>query len=812
MKLAKKLTRLFALVLLSLWFALGARASEVDSLLIAARSAREKGELPSALFAYLQAVRQLEKENNAPQLANTLLEIGLIYQNTNLHEKAIEYLAKAHAAQADAGLKIEVAEVMAFSQVKLHQHERAISSWQAALAHYQATQNQRQALKVRQNLARSHHALKQYSLVAPEYEEALRLARQLGDQNAEAVLLNNQGYNHKYLKNYPAAFAAFRQALALQEKTGMPDHLNLPVLINLGITSQNVGDYASALQYLQAALRLTDAPGLANRKAEVYDLLALVHYYRRDTYNAKLQNEISIAEALAHHNRQTLQQAYKTRSLIFQEEDDYQQALDYYKKHLALHDSLVIEEIAQQEKLVQQQFMAEKSERDTRLMFAAEEVKDAEIKRLTKERELQRQALTLSEQKAQLQLAQLQQQEGEQKQAQQNLLIARQQTAAAQQEKNLLALQTENLKNEGVIREQKLGEEKKEQEINLLTKEKQVQAIEVERQKEATRNLIWLLGLGMLIMVLALFGFFKIRQSHHKLAEQKEEITAQRDTLSELNEEVNATNQNLAAKNEEIERKNHTITDSINYAKRIQQAMLPDLGFIKQHLPEFFVFYRPKDIVSGDFYWFSPLALPGGSELLVLAAADCTGHGVPGSIMSMLGANTLNQVVHELKLTDPAQILLELDRRVRQLLKQEEYVIGGLQDGMDMAICVWDPTSCQLHFSGAKRPLLRVRAGELTELAANRHSIGGGKGHKEFTTQAIELLPGDRVYLYTDGITDQFNHENRKRLGSNQVKKLLTELSHLPLASQEAQLAQVLDDWRGQTRQTDDLLLIGFGV
>ncbi len=809
----KRNVLLLVLALLTGWAALPAKASEADSLLSVARSAREKGELPSALFAYLQAVRQLEKQPNAPQLAGTLFEIGLVYQNGNLHEKAVEYLAKAQETETDPDRKIRVVEALARSQVQLRQHDRAVATWQAVVAHHQVQQNHRQALAARQNLALSYHALKQYAQVAPEYAQALQLARQLGDQNAEAVVLNNQGYNFKYLNNYPAAFEAFGQALALQEKIGVPDHQNLPVLVNLGIASQNVGEYGQALQYLQTALALTEQPALSDRKPEVYDLLALVHYYRRDTYNAKLYNEQSMAEALARKNRHALQQAYKTRSLIFQEEDDYQQALDFYKKHLALHDSLMLEEIARQEKLVQQQFLAEKTERDTRLMFAAEEVKDAEIKRLTKERELQQQALTLAEQKAQLQLAQLQREGAERKQAQQNLLIARQQAAAASSEKELLALQTENLKNEGVIREQKRAEEKKQQEINLLTKEKQVQAIEVERQKEATRNLMWLLGLGGVIMALVLFGFFKIRHTNRQLAEQKEEILAQRDNLAELNEEINATNQNLAAKNEEIERKNHTITDSINYARRIQQAMLPNLGLMKQYLPESFVFYRPKDIVSGDFYWFSPVAKPGGGELVVLAAADCTGHGVPGSMMSMLGANTLNQVVRELRLTDPAQILVELDRRVRQLLKQEEYVIGGLQDGMDLALCVWDPAAGQLHFAGAKRPLLRVRAGELTELAANRLSIGGGKaGDKEFTAQTIVLLPGDRVYLYTDGLTDQFDQENRKRIGSAQVKKLLTGLSTQPLDQQETELAQALDHWRGETRQTDDMLLIGFGV
>jgi serine phosphatase RsbU (regulator of sigma subunit) len=309
-----------------------------------------------------------------------------------------------------------------------------------------------------------------------------------------------------------------------------------------------------------------------------------------------------------------------------------------------------------------------------------------------------------------------------------------------------------------------------------------------------------------------------IENQNKTLEFQKEEIEAQRDNLSDMNraisqqaEEISAQRDDLERKNNLVEKKNKTITDSINYAKRIQLALLPSVEQIKHFLPESFIYYRPKDIVSGDFYWFEAVEVPHKKEpLLFLAVADCTGHGVPGAFMSMLGATFLSQIVTDTKIYEPSQILAELDARIRRQLRQDEND-SDLRDGMDIGLCMIDREHRTVHFSAAQRPLIVVRHGEIIEIKGDKNPIGSGAyEEKSFTPHRVVLEPHDTVYMYSDGMTDQFNAANNKRYGSRQMKEFLVHLSENPVAYQYEKLSNNLKEWQGQTPQTDDMILIGW--
>lgn len=256
----------------------------------------------------------------------------------------------------------------------------------------------------------------------------------------------------------------------------------------------------------------------------------------------------------------------------------------------------------------------------------------------------------------------------------------------------------------------------------------------------------------------------------------------------------------------EIEIKNKDITDSINYSKRIQEATLPPKELKNQLFPDAFVLFKPKDIVSGDFYWF---AEKNGHRLI--AACDCTGHGVPGALMSMIGNNLLNQIVNEKGITSSDEILNQLHSEVRKTLKQNEQPES--RDGMDIALVVFNNKN-EIDFAGAQRPLWIIQKNELTEIKPNKFSIGGlqTETNRVFINHKIQLTKGDAIYLFSDGFVDQFGGEHGKKYMTKNFKKLLLNICEEPMLKQERMVEKELDDWRGKSEQVDDVLIIGIKI
>ncbi len=300
------------------------------------------------------------------------------------------------------------------------------------------------------------------------------------------------------------------------------------------------------------------------------------------------------------------------------------------------------------------------------------------------------------------------------------------------------------------------------------------------------KNLILgFVGFGLLIAVVAtIFARMISRKHEQKIEFQKNEIKQQRD---------------------EIEKKNSEITSSINYASRIQAALHPEPklpDFIKEH----FVFWKPRNIVSGDYYWIRQV-----ENKIVFVAADSTGHGIPGAFMSMLGVSFFNDIVWRRKILKPSDVLNELRQQVKEALHQTGNQ-DEQKDGMDIAICVFDIETRSLEYAGAHNPLYLFRNGTIQEYKADRMPIGIYIRETPFTNQQVQLEKNDMLYIFTDGYVDQFGGKKSEKLKSKRFKDLLFSISLLPAEKQKQQIDDFLQIWQGNNEQIDDILIIGIRV
>lgn len=294
----------------------------------------------------------------------------------------------------------------------------------------------------------------------------------------------------------------------------------------------------------------------------------------------------------------------------------------------------------------------------------------------------------------------------------------------------------------------------------------------------------------------------------HALLKMRDEL-GQRERTLEL--KVQERTEEVVRQKEEVERQSRkvvelykNVTDSIRYAKRLQDSILPPEKRIRELLPESFVYYRPKDIVSGDFYWVDRV-----NGRVAFAAVDCTGHGVPGAFMSLIGHNGLNQAIRERGAGRPSEVLKVLNKLAFEALHKdrEQFLV---RDGMDMALCNYDPSRRVLEYAGANSPLYIVRGTEVLRFQPDKRPIGSFEmDGQDFTDHRILLEQGDMVYLFSDGYADQFGGPKGKKFLYKRFRDLLLEISRYPAERQSSMLEEAFRGWRGVHEQVDDILVIG---
>jgi serine phosphatase RsbU (regulator of sigma subunit)/tetratricopeptide (TPR) repeat protein len=310
-----------------------------------------------------------------------------------------------------------------------------------------------------------------------------------------------------------------------------------------------------------------------------------------------------------------------------------------------------------------------------------------------------------------------------------------------------------------------------------------VKNMEIEQERSQRYMLYGGLSIFVLLSIF-IFNRYQISQKQSKIiSAQKEQVEHQKILVEEKNKEI---------------------TDSINYAKRIQKAILPSDSTVEKLLPNSFIFFKPKDIVAGDFYWLEQL----GNDVL-FAAADCTGHGVPGAMVSVVCSNALNHSLKELKTNNTGKILDKTrDIVISQFSKNDDHV----KDGMDIALCSLNTETLELKYAGANNNMYLIRKHEMIEYAANREPVGVHFKMTDFICHTIQLQKGDTIYLFTDGYADQFGGENGKKLKYKPFKELLLTISHHPVEEQKRFLNKHFTEWKGDYEQVDDVCIIGVKI
>ena len=293
---------------------------------------------------------------------------------------------------------------------------------------------------------------------------------------------------------------------------------------------------------------------------------------------------------------------------------------------------------------------------------------------------------------------------------------------------------------------------------------------------------------------------------------EKEQEVERKRLIEEKNKELEAKvierTAEVVSQKEQIEKSNKSVLDSIRYAKRIQTAILVEEAFFKTHFKDAFIMYRPKDIVCGDFYWFSAI----NENLKIVCAADCTGHGVSGAFMTVLGNTLLSEIITTNSIFEADKILYELDTKIISTLHNSNASMKS-NDGMDIGIMVFNFENKKLQFSGAKIPLYKYSKGELAEIKPSKSSIGGSSPREKiYELNEIDLKTGDKFYISSDGYKDQFGGENNRKFQSQQFRDLLGKIQTLPMDQQKQRLEQAFDDWKGNEHQIDDVMVIGIEV
>ena len=597
-----------------------------------------------------------------------------------------------------------------------------------------------------------HYTKGNYLLSEKNFSEALKIYKELKDSIRISKTLNNLGMVVEKSGNYPQALDYYLKALNIIELLGDETTIS-NTWNNIGLVFLWQNNYEKAEYYFQKCIALNSITDNKKRLTINFNNLALVLIEKGDTIGALNYHEKTLALERELNNKKGIAGSIGNIGNIQYNKKNYKTALTLFKEALDITYQLDDDYILGQLYSNIGRVYYDLNDFDNAILYSDSAFNIA--MRIDAKDIVVTSALTLTDVYSQVY--------NYKKALHFHILYSSYKDSLITQESTKAVTEMET----------KYQTEKKQKEIELLNKENEKQAVISSEQNKRKNMIIYTVVFGLfLVVVFSVFLYNRFR----------------------------VTNQQKLV----IEEKQKEITDSITYAKRLQTAILPPDNFWKKYLPQSFVLYQPKDIVSGDFYWLENV-----NDLVLCAAADCTGHGVSGAMVSVVCSNALNRTVKEFGITEPAKIL---DKTRELVLETFEKSNEEVKDGMDISLCCLNTETNELLWSGANNPLWYIRENNLFEIKGDKQPIGQNDNPKPFTTHSIDLQKGDTVYIFTDGYADQFGGEKGKKFMYKPLKELLLSIQNKSIAEQQEELHQKFTSWKKSTEQTDDVLVIGFKI
>lgn len=654
---------------------------------------------------------------------------------------------------------------------------------------------------------------KGYEYAAKALDKAEKINFKLGIARA----LNVYGMINMNQSNYDKALEYYFKSLSLSKELNDKNSISTSSN-NIGMVYWNQGKYEKALEYFLISLKIDESLGNQNGMASSYNNIGLI-YWSQNNFDKAQENFTQVITIYSQLNdKKGMAGAYSNIGGVNYYKGKKEIAISFFKKALGLYEEINYKPGMSSTCVNIADVLIEQKKYEEALLFST---RSLEI-----EKEIGNKSSMCY---VYMSIAKNYSGRNQYPKAIENLNhaieIAKEISALKQLSESYLAIsevyqQMNNYKSafefhqkytsikDSILNKEsssqiaemdaKYNTDKKNKEIELLKKQKEIQ--EITQASEKSRSSLIrnsLIGGCLFVLLIALLLY------NRNQVKQKANVA-----LALKNESIHQQKEQIELQNMELGIKNKEITDSIKYAKRLQEAILPPQALVKRLLPESFVLYKPKDIVSGDFYFVEEW---GGKTFV--AAVDCTGHGVPGAFMSIVGYNLLNQALNVYGLDKPFLVLNDLNKNISKMLHQSEEE-SAVKDGMDICLISIDPKRKMLEYAGAYNPLWIVRDGALLEFKADKFPVGAfvGETMKSFTHQEIQLLAGDMIYMFTDGYADQFGGAAGKKFKYKQLQALLLEHNGLGVAEQKKLFDQTFETWKGSLEQIDDILLIGIKI
>ncbi len=598
---------------------------------------------------------------------------------------------------------------------------------------------------------------------------ALTIAKELNDSSLQSLALLNIGNAYSYMGSHTSAIEYFFKGLRIEEKLKTKQYLQW-YFNNIGVVFATQKNYPKGLEYFLKSKKIADQNGIIKSVDLLYNNIGWVYmlidkkdsalFFLKRSLELSQQSKDKYALTLCLHNLGELYLKLK------QYDKAYQYCSRSYEicKQQGYRDQMVANLLTLGNMQLE---LKQYDAAENYLLQGINLAKLIQAKIMIKD--------------VSLQIATLYEKQNNYEKAYEyyEMFSNMKDTVLNQENSKLITEMNTKYMTEG-----------KEKEIELMKKNEEIQALELSRKGDQLvqqRNISISIFIGFLLLMIAAIlvynQYILNKKTNYKLQKAY--------TL-------------IAEKNALIEKSNAIITDSISYAKNLQDAILPNRKDLTKILSEdFFILHRPSHIVSGDFYWCTSLL-----NKTVIAVADCTGHGVPGAFMSMIGNALLNEIVNERKVTDTQKIAELLDKRIIHVLHQYE---GSQQyDGMDISICCIDKIKKEITFTGARHAMYTFN-GSMKKLKGDPYSIGGAQHQhlKKFTSHTVPYTEGLNLYFLTDGYCDQAGGTDNKRFTSGQFEKLLAQIQHIAMSDQKEKLEHEFETWKGATKQRDDVLVVG---